>query len=444
MGGSPRRLSALLVALVAIAACGKPTHDKIDEWVGTQKGPGKIESALENSDLDADLRAHAAEALAIRLRKDTETIGILGKIPDAKRQPILAALAPRLWQDARISERMARPSERQMLAKDVLYYLRPLADAANKKVIDGYLVDWLTGGFYEGRADSGRVSGEVIMRHVTNRDEATTKLIEAVNAEVAQSHKLGDHLLYGLAAVGTARGVTKLLDLAESDIKDPTLERRVFVHLYNAYVKPEEFEPADPAALVPSVPRLEKVMLDQGESNEVVDIAINLITAAGMPACRKPLLAMITFPHSNPRFRWIGVKRALKCGGLAIAPDVIAKLSPERAYRRIDLDDALWTPLAAMEPRADVVKLARTLLTSDSWVARISGVELLGKLARPDQAGTDAAQIAALEGDKTKLDGWWGDQSELPRAQRKATPTLGQRAREVAGHLEELAKNAQK
>jgi hypothetical protein len=429
---------------VAAAGCDRPSHDKIEEWVGTQKGPSKIRAVLESADHDADLRAHAAHALAIRLRQDSQVIDLLGQVPDGQRQPILAALAPRLWEDARVVDQMARPSERQMLAKDVLYFLRPLADAANLQVIDGYLVDWLTGGYYEGRADSGRVRGEVIMSQVSNKADAATKLIQAVNSEVAQTNKLGDNLLYGLAATGTEQAVAKLLDLAESEIKDDTLERRAMVHLYNAFVEPEDFAPAAPAALVPAVPRLAAIMLDEGKEDEVVDIAINLVTRAGMPACRAPLLEMVSHPHSNPRFRWIGVKRALKCGGLDIAAAVIDTLTPKGGYRQIDLDDALWTPLAAMEPRAKVAELGRTLLTSDSWVARISGVELLGKLAQADSAAGDSARVAALGADKTPLKDWWGDQSELPKKERKPTPTLGERAREVAGQLEELAKSSQK
>ena len=56
----------------------------------------------------------------------------------------------------------------------------------------------------------------------------------------------------------------------------------------------------------------------------------------------------------------------------------------------------------------------------------------------------DAALIGELGRDKTRLKGWWGDQSEVPREERKRDPTLGQLAREVAEQLEELAKTAQK
>ena len=443
--GSTAKLALVVVAATAsITGCGKPSHDEIDKWVGTRKGPGKIESALGNSDLDADLRAHAAQALAIQLRKETRVIELLTAIDAKERQPILAKLAPRLWEDARLTDKMSRPSERQMLAKDVLYFLRPLADDGNRLVIDRYLVDWLTGGFFEGRAESGRVRGEVIIAAVGNKEEATAKLIEAINSEMVQSHKLGDNLLLALAATGTEAAVGKLLDMGSGDLPDKTLERRIFVHLYNAFVKPEDFAPADPRGLIPHIERFSAIMLDQGSSNEVVDIAINLVTAMGMPACLDPLVRMVSFPHSNKRFRWIGAKRALTCGGLAAATKVIGGLSAKGEHRQLDMDDAIWTRLVAMEPKSDVAKLARTLLTSDSWVARVSGIEVLDKLAIAATAKDDAALIAVLGSDKTPLKGWWGDQSEVPRKQRKATPTLGQRAREVTEHLEELAKTVQK
>jgi len=58
-------------------------------------------------------------------------------------------------------------------------------------------------------------------------------------------------------------------------------------------------------------------------------------------------------------------------------------------------------------------------------------------------AKEDAALVRKLAGDKTRLRGWWGDQSDRPKRERKSTPTLGQEARKVAQELEELAKETQ-
>ncbi len=436
------RVAACIAASVlVVAGCEKTTHENIDKWIGTRKGPSKLEDAVGNSDLSPDLPAHAAQNLIIALHEDQKVLKILERTPDEQRQAILAALAPRLWSDARIQGAMDRPSERQSEAKDALYFLRKLANDANRATIDGYLTDWLAGGYYEGRSRSGRVYGEVILRAIG--PPAAPKMIDAANSMIAGGFKLGDNLLLGLAATGSPAAVGKLLDIADAKLKDSTLRERVFVCLYNVFVKPDEFEPAPASALEPYVDRLGKIILDESESNEVVDIAVHLVAVVGMPKCLAPLVAMVSFPHSNARFRWIGAKRALKCGGLAAVEPVIDAFPKEGSYRQIDLEDGLWGPIVASGTKAEVANLARKLLTSDSWLARLTGVEVLGKLRIRGAAEADAALVEKLADDKTKLTKWWGDQTDVPKKERKRPPTLGSRARKVAKELEELAKSTQ-
>jgi hypothetical protein len=73
-------------------------------------------------------------------------------------------------------------------------------------------------------------------------------------------------------------------------------------------------------------------------------------------------------------------------------------------------------------------------------VARVTGAELLVRLADPATAAEDAARVRALAKDKTVLRGWWGDQADLPPRERKPEPTLGMVAAEAASRLEELAR----
>lgn len=436
-----RVATCIAASAFGVAGCEKTTHENIDKWIGTRKGPSKLEEAVGNSDLAPDLRAHAAQNLIIALRKDDDVLKILERTPDKQRQAVLAALAPRLWSDARIEGTMDRPSERQTAAKDALYFLRKLANDANRATIDGYLTDWLAGGYYEGRARSGRVYGEVILRAIG--PPAAPKMIDAANSMIAGGFKLGDNLLLGLAATGAPTAVGKLLDLADANLKDDTLPERVFVSLYNVFVRPEDFEPPPASALAPYVDRLAKVILDEGESYDVVDIAIHLVAAVGMPKCLGPLVAMVSFPHSNARFRWIGAKRALQCGGLAAVEPVIDAFPKAGSYRQIDLEDGLWGPIVASGSKAEVADLARKLLTSDSWLARLTGVEVLGKLRVRGSAEADAELVQKLADDKTVLKKWWGDQTDVPKKERKRPPTIGSRARKVAKELEELAKSNQ-
>ena len=88
---------------------------------------------------------------------------------------------------------------------------------------------------------------------------------------------------------------------------------------------------------------------------------------------------------------------------------------------------------AALEPRAPrrLIAAARELTGHPSWVARWVGVEALATLG----AKTELATVTKLGADKAKLNGYWGDQSKLPKAEQKPTPTLGQRATELAATL---------
>ena len=85
----------------------------------------------------------------------------------ARRSQVLAKLAPRLWAIARIEGEMAQPTSLQEIGKDALFELRPMADPEVRAVIDGYLTDWLTGGYFEGRSAVGRYRGAAITRLAT-------------------------------------------------------------------------------------------------------------------------------------------------------------------------------------------------------------------------------------------------------------------------------------
>jgi hypothetical protein len=87
-----------------------------------------------------------------------------------------------------------------------------------------------------------------------------------------------------------------------------------------------------------------------------------------------------------------------------------------------------------LDPASTVAKQCRALLESKSWVARVTGVECLGMIGNKG----DAEAVRALADDKTALKGWWGDQSELPKGERKKPINLGVVAQEVAKKLETM------
>ncbi len=454
---------AVAVALALVAACAKASHENIDKWLETQKGPGKLADALSDGDLSPDLRGHAAVNL-IRLHKGEGVYAELDKMSDKTRQAVVAEMVPRLWQLARIEGRMKVPSQVQMEAKDGLFYLRKRADQATRLQIDAHLVNWLTGGYYKGRSDTGTATGAMIVRGAAadtadlapadDPVKVADKMTAALNAVVAappdeagQALVISDELVYGVALTGRPEAVGKLLELVDSKAlneKHPKLDRQIMVMLERAYTDTDDVPKADPRGLQAHIDVLAPMSSDERRSLEIQSIALNLVKAAGMPACLDPLVGMISAPHSNDRFRWAAAQRALDCGQVAAILPVAEAFPSGGSYRKLDLDDSLISRMKAMTPAADVAAKARTLVGSDKWVSRAVGIELLGALALAGSAKEDAARLRALAGDKTTLRGWWGDQEDVPKAKRKQAPTVGALAVEVAKGLEELAKRSPK
>jgi hypothetical protein len=438
------RIVALAVVLAATGGCDKPSHDNVEKWMRTEKGPGKLRDAVRNGELDADLRAHAAVNI-IRMDQTPEAKGLLGELGEADRQAVVAAMVPRLWELARVTgDKDAVPGPEQVKAKDALYAIRPLAGAQAKDTIDQYLVDWLVRDvYYEQLADLGRYGGEIILRDAGERAappliKATKSLLGARDPE-GNEFQVGKNMLLGLAVTGSAEAVGLLLDLVKADRVDDELPERAMVSLYEAYVEPRdpELERADPAALVPHKARIEAFLKDEDLSTTVVNGALGLIGAMGQDHCLEPLVGMISYPHSHEDYRWVGVHNALHCAGPAAIIPVAEAIPRTVAYEGEFLRRMVWSQMVDSGPAAEVAERARALLDKDSWLARITGIELLAMLKLRDTAAADAERVSALAKDRTTLKGWYAEDA------KQKDPTLGQRAAEVAKQLQALAQGAE-
>ena len=437
----PRPLAAVALAVVlalGAAACGdEVSHGNLDKWMQTEKGPGKIRDALRDTGIDPDLSAHAAENLLL-IREDGAVRDAFEQMPEARRAQVLAKLVPRLWARARIEGELTGANDQQTAAKDLLVDLRAYADDTARQQIDDYLVEWYTGGYYEGRALVGRWTGSQTIRALGAA--AGPAMVKAANAVVGAPEqdgkrlRVGDELLLGLAVTGHPDAVKYVLDLLALDRGDKTLPERAIAALYMAYVEPpgQLFPKADPAGLGPNAEQIARVALDPDSTNRMVNDAVAVLTAAGMPHCLPPLVKMIDLPRDDARFMWVGVNNALRCGGPGAVVEVLhAMPTGGKGYEREAFEGGVVGEIARMSPKAEVLSVARDLLDDKSWVARWAGIEVLAKLG----SGEDAAKIGELSRDKARLTGYWGDQSDLPRAERKAEPTLGKRAAELAAQL---------
>jgi HEAT repeat protein len=427
-----RLVPIALIALFALG-CEKPTHENIEKWAATKKGPAKLKSALLDDGLDADLSAHAA-AVMIRTGRDNEVKTELEHMNPSRRSAVVGKLAPRLWTIARIEGEMLRPAPSQTQAKDALVIIRKYADPAARTQIDGYLIDWYAVPSYEGRANAGAFPGATVLRMLG--PAAAKKMMAVINSIIASpgqettKKRITDELMLGVAVTGDPEAVKYILDIARMDRGDPTLPTRAMGALYRAYVNSEGlFDVVDPAALKPNVDALAKIARDDRMPGPAANAAVALIRSVGPPDCLPPLLAMIPHPHADSAFRYLGPDHALKCGGVKAIKDVVRAM-PDIDYEQQSLAGSVVLGLSKLEPRDQVLVELRDLLGDKSRVARWVAIETLAAMKSVE----DAPKIASVTGGGDKLGGYWGNVSGKPE------PTLGQRAKELAAQLSKASK----
>jgi hypothetical protein len=221
--------------------------------------------------------------------------------------------------------------------------------------------------------------------------------------------------------------------------RDETLPRRAMAALHQAFVAPVIVEAAEPAVLKRHVPALVAISLDEGLEGAVINDSLDLIAAAGLPECLEPFVQMVSYPHTAVAFRWIGIQKGMRCGGMDAIIPLAEALPPAGSYARGILERYFWQEVDSI-PRRPVADRALTLLGSDNWVARATGIELLRRVATPGEAALHAKKIRGLASDSTVLRGWAGEQKDVPPGQRKTDPTLGRLAVDVAKHLEAVAR----
>jgi hypothetical protein len=423
-----RLVPIAFVALFCAAGCEKPTHENIEKWAGTKKGPGKLKSAFLDDGLDPDLSAHAA-AVMIKMGRDNEVKSEFEHMNQSRRTAVVGKLAPRLWDIARIEGEMLRPAPHQTQAKDALVIIRRYADPSTRTQIDGYLIDWYAVPSFDGRANAGAFLGPAVMRIVG--PPAAKKMMAVVNGLVAApgqettKKRITDDLMLAVAATGDPEAVKYVLDLARMDRGDATLSTRALGALYRAYVNPEGlFDAVEPAALVPNLDALAKIAQDDSMPGAAANSAVALIRSVGPPHCLAPLLAMIPHPHADPVFRYMGPDHALKCGGVKVIKDVVRAM-PDQAYEQKSLEGSVVLAISKLEPREQVLVELRDLLADKSRIARWVAVESLFAMKSVE----DAPRVAAVKGGGDKLVGFWGSAGGKPE------PTLGQRAKELAAQL---------
>jgi hypothetical protein len=427
-----RRLTVCTMLL--LAACGSPSHDNVEKWRNTEEGPKRLAKVVEDSGVDMDVRAHAAEAL-ITLGQVEAVKPIVGQMSPEVRDAFFTKLTPRLWSVAKIAEADQAPTSKQVRAKDGMFELRQLAEGPRRDEIDNDLLDWLTAGnFYDERSGMGDNTGEKIVRSIGIK--AGPKMVQIgqdmlKNADQGKKGILpiSKTTLEGIAFTGAPEAVLFLLEIASQPQLQEGLQVQAMTALYTAYITTKDEPRPDILGLVPHADRLKKIAFAEDMPGENINIAYELIAAIPAPACLQPLVYLAT--HRQFVLRLRAIDFGMRCGG----PDAIVPLAealPEDAYPQGIIEKYFVKKIdEGALPRA--AEAARTLLGSRSWVGRFIGIEIL---ARAGNKG-DATKLRALAGDKAKIRGYWGPAD--PNAKRsdvKPDPTIGQRAAQVADLLE--------
>ena len=428
------RIAVAFAVVISVAACEKTNADNIDKWMNTEKGPGKLRAAFLDEDLAAELSAHAAtNMLRMTPSMESDVRAGLEQMNATRRTQVVGAMAPRLWEIARIEQEDKYPrGGPKVVAKDALFMLRKYADDATRTKIDGYLTDWLAVVSYEERAAQGTFSGAVIMRSLG--PAAGKKLINVLNGIITapgqetKKARIGNELLTGMAVSGNPECVKYILQVTKMNRGDKTLPKRAMTALYEAYVKQGQnaFEVQTSDALVANIEPLVALAKDNAVEAEVNDYAIDLIAHTGPKHCRAPLNSIIASPHYKDRFKYVVAAAALRCGGIKGIVEVVTALPSSGAYARDDVTGTISNEIQKMTPRAEALAALRELLGAKAAIPRWVAVETLLVMKSTE----DAPKIAALDKVKDKLVGYWGDNPE-----NKPDPSLGERAKQVAAEL---------
>jgi HEAT repeat protein len=392
------------------------TPKKIAAWKETERGPRKLREALGRSSLQPALRGQALAAL-VELGMTAEVEADLKGIPEAERQAVAHEAVPRLGALLGPAGAAEPTTRTQREAKDALFVLRDHTAVEDRARIDDLLIAWTTADL-NGRMTQGGQGSEKILVAIGQRaaprlielirpgspsvtsaaallgriaDEptrtrATDTLVAALRSSSAQATSEG--LLQALGQLGGPHATAYLVEAAEHG----TERSRELALLSLAQGKLDRHDSVARSAAL-------RIAGEKQAPGKVREAAFQLAEKLGAPAV-SGLIKLMADPDETTR--WRAVEAALAAGReQAIAP-VLEALSPERGYKKDDLDSYVVHDLGLIG--ASAAAPLRDELKSKSWVARVVAVRGLATVGRSE----DAAALSPLESDGTRLKGFPG------------------------------------
>ena len=409
MVGPPRRSllgAACLLGAFAALAC-QVDSKKIEEWKGTERGPGKIRSALRDGSLPASLRGQAAAALA-ELGMLDELEADLKGLKLVEQQEIAHEAVPPLGKLAAGEDPAAPPTRAARSAKDALFLLRGVAQPADRDIIDDALVKWVTVDL-GARAAAGSVGAEKIFQAAGSA--RTGNALAPVASAPGANRNTACELLgrFGDAAARDAAG-QKLVAAARSERppREDTIKclgqiggKAATAYLMEVAEKADEKnrqravqameQHPEPSAL----PFALRLAGDHGQPGTVREEAFALAERVGGEAAVQGLLPFLADPDKTVGRR--AIEAALEAGKTAAIGPVLERVPARLFQERDDVRDFLVRDLVKIgQPGLGPLRIA---LGSKNPIARVAAVMAIGELG----TRRDAAAVGKLARDGARL-----------------------------------------
>jgi hypothetical protein len=414
----PARMKGVILALLCalvVAGCESVSSDSIARWKTTQKGPAKLEEAVKDSAVPANLRAEAAAAL-VDIGMADEADRALGTVPAGARGELVKALVP-LY----IAQMKAPSLPKARAARDALFGVRMLSAPEDQRQIDAALLPSIEADLRAGRVSGGRQSLDKILAAIG--PGSAPMLVSLLEDPRVPYEGVVESLDRVADPAARERGGAALVKRATASPQIPVALWRALGTLggrtASAFLmqKAAGNSPQDALSAVqaleqrhePSVLPLALGMAgDQKADKGVREEMFGLVEKIGGPEAQRGLLRIIA-ADPNPTVRYLAYEAALAMGGPDAILPALEALPAKAAYKREDVVDYLVKDIAKIGRPARPA-LARAL-ASPSVLARMTAVlaleSALAADPRKNLAGAaDAPGVLKLSGDKGTVGGF--------------------------------------
>jgi len=432
---------ALIAVLLALPGC-EVTSDKIAVWKQNDRSVAKLRYAVRDEEQTLAIRTEAAAALAEKGWAEPLSEDLLA-IKASDRRRITRQVARGLMAKMRGADPKATTQE-QIDAKDALFSIRTLLAPKLRLEVDKALVGWIVMDYtrrdqgnhsVEKIVDTvGKVAGRTLAEAISrpdapladiakqlkqvgtqaDRDEAAKTLVKMARG----ASPLRLDLIAALGHVGSGYATTYLAELARGEgIKavgkddkaraKSTLQWRVYATRALGLSPRKE-----------ALPTLKGIAGDgslKGDKALLRAAAFEALERFKTKEALDIILEFLKDPDEKVRYR--AVEASIVCGGIEGLPRLLESLPTGYDFKKGDLEDLVEADIIRLG--ADTAPALRKALKSESWIARLVSVRLLGVVGNRG----DIALLQGLLKDRTKIKGKGWDSAATVGTEAKASIT---------------------